>query len=61
MLNDDVTLLFDDYKQMIEHLIEKDDKEGIELFYKIEKDTNIFVTNLFELGTKMLDKKESGE
>ena len=61
MLKDEVTLIFDDYKQMIAHLVEKGDKEGLKLFYKIEKDTDTFIENLLELGIKMLDKKETSE
>ena len=61
MLKDDATLMVDDFKQLAEYLKKKGDEEEIKLFLKVVRDTDTFITNIFELGNKMLDKKEGGE
>ena len=62
MLKDDATLMFENYRQLMNHLTEKKDGKGLTIFRELVKNTDLFVSGLFELHEKVVNQiKEGGK
>ena len=56
MLKDDAILMFGNYRQLMDHLTEKKDIKGLEIFCEIVRGTDLFVSGLFELHEKVVNQ-----
>ena len=60
MLKDDATLMFENYRQLMDHLVEKKDEKGLDIFCEVVKNTDLFVSGLFKLHEKVVFQIKEG-
>ena len=56
MLKNDATLMFENYRQLVDHLTENKDEKGLKIFCEVVKNTDLFVSGLFELHEKVVNQ-----
>ena len=59
MLKDEIHGMFNEYKNLLEHLKKKEDDEGIEIMGNLVKSSEIVFSGVFELCGKIIEDAKS--
>lgn len=56
MLEDEAILMFESYRRLKDHLAEKKDNKGLEIFCEVIKNTDMLISGLFEFHEEYVNQ-----